>query len=198
MNQAPRSDPAPHGGGAPSPWVRRFLHLARPGARALDLAAGYGRHARLLAQAGLAVEAVDRDPQAVAALAAIPGVVARAADLEAGPWPYGAACFDFVVVTNYLWRPRLPQLAAALAEDGVLVYETFGLGNERFGKPSNPDFLLRSGELLEFAQAAGLAVIGFESGVLGEPRAAVVERLCARRAVPGAAPAALTSAAAAL
>jgi hypothetical protein len=94
--------------------------------------------------------------------------------------------FDAIVVTNYLWRPRLADLLAALGEGGVLIYETFAAGNESFGKPSNPQFLLRRGELLDLARAAGLAVIAFESGVVSTPRAAVIERLCARReSLPG-------------
>ena len=80
-----------------------------------------------------------------------------AADLEDGsPWPLAAREFDGIVVTNYLHRPLFPHLATPLAPGGVLIYETFGVGNERFGKPSNPNFLLRPGELLEFAAAHGL------------------------------------------
>lgn len=182
MNPAPPSDRPPHGAGAPSPWVARFIALARPGARALDLAAGHGRHARLMAQAGCMVEAIDRDPAALASLAAIPGVRARQADLEGGPWPCAAAAYDLIVVTNYLWRARLPDLLASLAPGGVLIYETFGLGNERFGKPSNPDFLLAPGELLDLARQGGLRVVAFESGEVASPRPAVIERICALRA----------------
>lgn len=172
---------AAHADGAPSPWVLRFMPLIRRAGSVLDLAAGHGRHARSLAGTGLAVAAVDRDPAALDALREIVGVEALKADLESGAWPYAARRFDAVVVTNYLWRPLLPALVGALAADGVLIYETFGIGNERFGKPSNPDFLLRPGELLDVARQFKLRVVAFESGFVGRPRPAIVERICARR-----------------
>ena len=85
------------------------------------------------------------------------------ADLENGPWPLAGERFDAVVVTNYLWRPLMPSLLASLADGGVLIYETFALGNEAFGRPSNPDFLLRPGELLRCCR--GLHVVAYEDGV---------------------------------
>jgi len=182
------ASPAPHTLQPPSPWVMRFAKLIRVGGTVLDLAAGHGRHARALAETGLAVQAADRDAAALQALRRIAGVHVHAVDLEAGPWPFAGAAFDAIVVTNYLWRPLLPDLAAALAPDGVLIYETFGVGNEKFGKPSNPAFLLRNGELLEFARNSALAVVAFESGVVARPGPAVVERICARRAGAHAAP----------
>ncbi len=180
-----------HASPAASRWVMRFAPLIGAGGTVLDLAAGHGRHARALAEAGLAVEAVDRDPAALEALRRLTGVRVHAADLEAGAWPFAARLFDAIVVTNYLWRPLLPHLAASLAPGGVLIYETFGVGNEKFGKPSNPVFLLRNGELLEFARSSALAVVAFESGLVARPGLAVVERICARRTDANAAPAPL-------
>jgi SAM-dependent methyltransferase len=104
----------------------------------------------------------------------------RAADLEAGPWPLAGRRFDAVVVTNYLHRPLLPALVDCLEPGGVLLYETFARGNERFGKPSNPDFLLAPGELLE-AVRGRLRVVAYEDRVIDTPRAAAIQRLCARR-----------------
>ena len=176
---------------APSPWVLRHLPLVATGGAVLDLAAGHGRHARLIAGSGHAVLALDRDAGALAALRLQAGVTALEADLEGGPWPLPGRFFAGIVVTNYLWRPLLGHLTAALAPAGILIYETFRVGNEVLGKPSNPDFLLREGELLELARAAGLAVVAFESGQVTHPRPAVIERICARRAAPGAPPAAL-------
>jgi SAM-dependent methyltransferase len=181
-----------HAGDAPvSPWVRRFLPLFRSRGTVLDLAAGRGRHSALLAAAGFQVEAVDRDPDSLAALRDIAGVKVTAADLEGAAWPFSGRLFDGIVVTNYLWRPLLDVLAASLSQGGMLVYETFRIGNEKFGRPSNPDFLLRQGELLEFARAAGLEVVAFESGHVELPRPAVVECICARRPAADDAPAAL-------
>jgi hypothetical protein len=85
--------------------------------------------------------------------------------------------YDGIVVTNYLHRPLLPVLAEALAPGGVVIYETFAAGNERFGRPSNPDFLLHPGELLE--AFAALTVIAFEQGELSLPRPAVIQRIAA-------------------
>lgn len=162
----------------PSPWVRRWIGFIRPGGCVLDLACGSGRHARFLAELGFEVDAVDRDPSLFAAPP--PGVRLRGADLEGGPWPYEGRRFDAVVVANYLHRPLLPILAASLEPGGVLVYETFARGNEGFGKPSNPAFLLAPGELLE-AVRGKLRVLGYEDMVVEEPRPAAVQRICARR-----------------
>lgn len=169
----------PHGAiGKPSDWVERFAPLIAPGGRVLDFACGGGRHARWLAQLGWRVEAVDRDRAALAMLADVPGVTTREADLEDGPWPYAGERFDAVVVANYLYRPRLAQLFDCVAAGGILIYETFMLGNERFGKPSNPDFLLQPGELLA-RLAADFSIVAFEQGEADAPRPAVIQRVCA-------------------
>ena len=144
----------------------------------LDLACGAGRHSRWLARMGFEVSAVDRDT----ALFPDPpeGVALLEADLEAGPWPYPGIAFDGIVVTHYLHRPLLPILVGALVPGGVLVYETFARGNERFGRPSNPAFLLAPGELLE-AVRGRLRVVAFEDLVVEKPRPAAIQRICARR-----------------
>jgi SAM-dependent methyltransferase len=164
----------------PSDWVCRFASLIPPGGLVLDVACGRGRHARFLAGQGYRVEAVDRDAEALASLQDVEGVTTRLADLEGGPWPYYNFVFDGIVVTNYLFRPLLPLMINALGEGGVLIYETFMEGNDRFGKPSNPAFLLRSGELLEIVRRR-LTVVAFEQGEIEQPRPAVIQRICANR-----------------
>lgn len=164
----------------PSAWVSRFAGLIPVGGEVLDLACGSGRHARLLVRSGYRVEAVDRKADLIAALGGEPGVSTRVADLEGGPWPYFGRAFDGIVVTNYLWRPLLPHLFACLAEGGVLIYETFMVGNERFGKPSNPEYLLRPGELLDLLHKR-FTVVAFEQGEVERPWPAVVQRICACR-----------------
>lgn len=168
---------------APSPWVVRWATLIRSGGEVLDLACGHGRHARHLAERGYKVTAVDRDPAALAGLAGVPSVRAVRADLEGAPWPFGGDAFDGVVVANYLHRALFDALAASLAPGGVLIYETFMQGNERYGKPSNPDFLLRPGELAE-AWRGRLEVVAFEQGRVARPKPAVVQRICALRGPP--------------
>lgn len=172
----PRSNP--HQALVPSAWVERFAALIVPGGRVLDLACGYGRHARHLASNGHRVLAVDRDAAALDTLAAVPGIEIRHADLEQGDWPLAGMTFDAIVVVHYLHRPLLPWIAAALDPAGVLIYETFARGNERYGRPSNPDFLLEPGELLD-RFAATTHAIAFEQGIIERPFGAVVQRLCA-------------------
>ncbi|MBK7135219.1 MAG: class I SAM-dependent methyltransferase [Rhodocyclales bacterium] len=163
-----------------SAWVRRFAPLIVHGGNVLDLACGNGRHALFFEAGGWRVMAVDRDAQALAGLAGHPGIETVEADLEAGAWPLVGRRFDAIVVANYLHRPLFPRLIGALEEGGVLLYETFMLGNERYGRPSNPDFLLRPNELLE-AFAGRLNVVAFEQGEVARPKPAMVQRLCAVR-----------------
>ncbi len=168
---------ATHGGEAPSAWVERWAPLIERGT-VLDLACGAGRHAKFLLKRGLRVVAVDREPQS------IPGARFVQADLEDGsPWPLPGERFAGIVVTNYLHRPLFLTLQDSLAPGGVLIYETFMLGNERYGKPSNPAFLLRPGELREAFR--GLALRGFEEGLQEKPKPAMIQRLCAVRAASG-------------
>jgi len=167
---------------APSEWVCRFAPLIARGGRVVDVACGQGRHARHLRDRGLDVVAIDRDAVALETLRGLDRVETLVADIESGPWPFAPGTFDAVVVTNYLWRPLMPQLISALREGGVLIYETFALGNERFGRPANPDFLLRRNELLEWVLPQ-LQVIAFEQGLVSRPAPAVVQRICAVRAM---------------
>lgn len=164
------------------------MPLIPAGGRVLDLAAGSGRHTRALREAGYQVVAVDRDVTALsAAFGADPGCTIVAMDLEAGgPWRLGDG-FAGIVVANYLHRPLLPVLAAALAPGGVLIYETFMAGNERFGKPSRPDFLLRTNELLA-AFMDQLTVVAFEQGAVAVPRPAVIQRIAAVKGAAAALP----------
>ncbi|MFZ3322390.1 MAG: class I SAM-dependent methyltransferase [Usitatibacter sp.] len=168
----------PHGPMEPSQWVARWAASIRPGGTVLDVAAGGGRHARWLARMGFEVDAVDRDFSAFDDAPA--NVRLLEADIESGPWPYEGRRFDAIVVTNYLHRPLLPRLAESLEAGGLLVYETFAQGNERFGKPSNPAFLLAPGELLQ-AVRGRLRVLAYEDLVVGEPRPAAIQRIAARR-----------------
>ncbi len=167
-----------HGGQAASPWVLRWASLIGCGSRVLDLACGHGRHSRLLAGQGALVTALDRDRAALDGLADVKGVTTLAADVESGPWPFAAGAFDAVVVTNYLHRPLYQPLLAVVADGGVLIYETFMAGNEAYGRPSNPEFLLRPGELPEVL-GPSWQVVAFEQGLIEGANPAVVQRICA-------------------
>lgn len=162
----------------PSAWVVRWApHIAR-GGKVLDVASGGGRHARWLAVRGHPVDALERDATAVAGLEGVTNIATICADIENGPWPCAHGVYAGVVVTNYLHRPLFAHLLSSLASGGVLIYETFAAGNERYGRPSNPAFLLRAGELLEVVRGV-LRVVAYEDVYVDEPRPAMVQRLCA-------------------
>lgn len=196
MAEGKPAPPPNHASPAPSPWVLRFVPLARAGGHWLDMACGQGRHTLALLQRGCTVTAVDRDAAALRALreaaqAAGAGERLQAldADLEGAPWPLSGRRYDGVVVTNYLWRPLWPALCAALAPGGVLLYETFALGQHTIGRPARPEFLLQPGELL--LRCAGLRVVAYEDGFepeRGARPARFVQRIAAVDDAAGADP----------
>ncbi len=165
----------------PSHWVQRFAPLAPAGGPVLDLACGTGRHGRLFLARGHEVVFLDRDVSLVADLAGNTRAEIIEADLETGDvLPFGDRRFAAIVVTNYLWRPLLPALAAAVDEGGVLIYETFGRGNEAYSRPRNPDHLLRPGELIE-AFGTALQIVAYECGLRYDPKPRVIQRIAAVR-----------------
>jgi SAM-dependent methyltransferase len=163
---------------APSAWVLRFAALIQPGGLVLDVAAGHGRHAHALAQLGFRVLAADVDVSDLEHLRTEPQVEIAVVDLEAGEWPFVGRAFDGIVVTNYLHRAHFSHYVRSLAPEGVLIMETFGQGNERLGRPRNPEFLLAPDELFD-AFKADLRVVAYECGAEQDPRPAVRQRLCA-------------------
>lgn len=178
-----------------SAWIKRFASLI-PNGEVLDLACGHGRHTRLLLEMGHTVLALDRDEAALEVVTQIavdktassPLLQILQYDLENGaPWPFERERFSGIVVTNYLHRPLFPHIFSSLAPQGVLLYETFCAGNELFGKPSNPDFLLQPAELFAMAgqHLPDGHVIAFEDGFQELPTPSMVQRLCVRRLRPG-------------
>ena len=167
----------PHDSPEPSPWIVRWESLI-PAGSILDVACGAGRHSRWFAERGREVDAVDRDAAAIEALNAVSGVRALVADIENGQWPYRGRRYAAVVVANYLHRPLFPDLLDCVAPGGVLLYETFAAGNERYGRPSNPDFLLNPGELLDVVRPA-LRVVAYEDLYVERPKPALEQRICA-------------------
>jgi SAM-dependent methyltransferase len=163
----------------PAQWIERFAEIVPATARVLDIAAGNGRHARYFAARGNRVVAVDRNAESLATFVDVARIETRVLDLETGPWPLAGETFDAIVVVNYLHRAALPHLFEMLSAEGVLLYETFAVGNEKFGRPTNPDFLLREGELLEIVRGH-LTVVAFEQGLSSNrDKPAVIERIAA-------------------
>ena len=171
-------DTSVHGLTPASEWIQRYAALIRPHGTVLDVACGAGRHMKLFSAMGM--KCVGIDQSAVALEHARPHGEVICADIEGAAWPIPDRRFDAVVVTHYLWRPLFPTLIDALDEDGVLLYETFALGQETVGKPSRPEFLLRPGELLEVAKTHELTVVAFEDVWLDHPRRRI-QRLVATR-----------------
>lgn len=158
----------------------KYVPLISNRGRVLDLACGSGRHAIWLAKQGYKVDAVDRDAQVVSSMVGMDNINVFTVDLEAGDWPHSDQRYDGVIVSRYLYRPLLHTLATILNPGGVLIYETFMVGNERHGKPSNPDFLLLPDELLEIYSPL-LNIVLFEQGEEETPRPAVMQRICATK-----------------
>lgn len=163
-----------------SEWVRRWRHWIQPGYRVLDIACGSGRHMRWFAKQGCHVTGIDRDRASLNSASAFGTTVL--ADIENGPWPLMNNAlpqqFDVVVVTDYLWRPIFQRVLDSVVPGGLLLYETFAQGNETVGKPSRPDFLLATGELLQRCQ--GMHVVAYEDGFLEQPER-FVQRIAAFR-----------------
>lgn len=166
---------------SPSSWVTRWAPLFPAGGHVLDLACGSGRHLRWLAERGWQMTGVDRDAEAVQPLQAVAEIVV--ADLEGGPWPLPGRRFDGIIVTNYLWRALLPRIAASLAPAGVLIYETFADGQQHFGRPSKPEFLLQRGELLR--AFPDLCIVAYEDGLESGPERRVQRLVAVAPGAPG-------------
>ena len=160
-----------------SAWVLRFLHLIPTGGRVLDLACGKGRHTRLLADHGYRVTAADIDVSGLADLGNDPRIEIREIDLETGEQPFVGERFAAILICNYLHRPHFAWLADILEPNGLLLIDTFAQGNEVYGRPQNPDFLLAPGELLS-AFATRLQIVAYEHGLEFLPRPAVRQRIC--------------------
>ena len=157
--------------------------LWRKHGQVLDFASGCGRHSKVLAER-FHVLAVDRDADALAPLATHPRIDICICDLESeAAWPFASKKFDTVLVTNYLFRPKLAALFDLIGDGGYLAYETFAVGNAAFGRPKNPDFLLQEGELTD-ALPAGFDILDTFHGSIFDPQPAVIQRLAARRINP--------------
>ena len=185
------STPVSHAALQPSDWIVRWSHLIKANGTVLDIACGFGRHVQWFHHRGLLVTGVDRSADALRSSAHLGKMIL--ADIENGPWPLmdeapGAPQphqFDAVIVCNYLWRPLFSTILASIKPGGTLLYETFSEGNERYGKPSRPDFLLQPGELLTACNT--LKIIAYEDVLLDAPPRCV-QRIAAMRPLADTAP----------
>jgi SAM-dependent methyltransferase len=163
----------------PAQWVEKYVSLIPEIGQVLDLACGGGRHSRYLLAKGYSVLALDKDISGLADLGGAPNLEILEFDLENGKaFPLRDRKFSGIIVVNYLFRPILGDLIDVLAEGGVLIYQTFMLGSEAYGRPRNPDFLLKENELREVF-GASLDVVAFEQGYVERPAPAVVQKICA-------------------
>jgi len=162
----------------PSMWVVTNSRYLVPNAKVLDLACGSGRHTKFLIEKGFDVTSVDIDQNALNEVAKISKSHVLSVDLENGEWPFAERSFDGIVVTNYLHRPHLELMTNTLTDRGLIIYETFMIGNELYGKPSNPEFLLRPNELND-VYANSMLILRSEQGHIRSPKEATVQRICA-------------------
>lgn len=174
----------------PSAWITRFAELIPDTHRVVDLAAGSGRHSVYLADRGFRVLALDLDAGALelSRLLAKPLqqalIETRVVNLEEPEFPRGIHPEKFagLLVTNYLYRPHFLAWLDTLVPGGVLLYETFAVGNEEYGRPTNPEFLLEKNELLARVMAHGeFDIVAFEHGFVDQPKPAITQRICAIR-----------------
>jgi len=148
--------------------------------RALDVACGAGRHALLLAARGYRLVALDFARPALLALRAAAEIGTRAridvVAADATSWPLRPASFDVVLVVDFLERALFADLRAAVVPGGALVMETFMVGQERYGHPRNPAYLLRPGELRDACRGWTilLAHEGESTGTTAACRAGIV------------------------
>jgi len=164
----------------PAAWLKKCAPQLKPGGQLLDLASGNGRHAAWLLQAGHRVCAVDIDLTGIAHLRRQKRLRCLEHDLETSAWPFAASTFDGIIVTNYLHRPLFPALADSLRPGGLLIYDTFAIGNEAYGRPSNPAFLLRPGELSAVFSGL-LRILDYSHGLVQQPRPAIRQSLLAEK-----------------
>ena len=162
----------------PSEWVRKYAKLISQGGAVLDLACGRGRHTRFLLERGIKVTALDYDISQLKDIPETENLKTIEHDLEgSSPWPFSSQTFDGIVVANYLYRPLFSKILESLAPKGVLIYQTFAVGNEKYGRPRNPDYLLSNDELLKVF-GKHLHVVQYSHGFIKQPLPAIMQSIC--------------------
>jgi len=144
-----------------------------PRGRVLDVAMGDGRNAVYLANLGFSAEGVDLSPEAVkkaqaSAGAKEVGLDARVVDLEKDPY-IQPEYYDVIMCFRYLQRSLFPYIKNGIRPGGIIVYETYTVDQIQFGKPKNPDFLLKPNELLNLFR--DFHIIKYHEGIFEDKKA---------------------------
>ena len=166
---------------SPEEWVKKHIHLIPEKSTVADIACGKGRHTRLLLRRGFFVVAFDKDVSGLRDIPPTPNLRVVEVDLEADN-----EClkhpkeFSAIIVVNYLHRPLFDNLIHALKPGGILIYQTFMVGNERYGRPHNTDYLLKENELSTRLEAE-FRIIEFDQGYIEYPKPAVIQKICATK-----------------
>lgn len=161
-----------------SPWIRKYSSLFPKEFPILDVACGKGRHSFHMQNLGYDVVAVDKDTTAINDCQPPSNIFVVEADLENHLWPFSRQVFSGVIVVNYLWRPLFQDIFSSLAPGGVLLYDTFAQGNENFGRPRNPDFLLAPDELKTLCTET-FDIFDYFHGAITSPAPAVRQSIAA-------------------
>ena len=161
----------------PNKWVECYSSLIPSGGSVLDLACGSGRHTGMLLNKGYQVTAVDIDTTLIKQNFSNKNLNIVKCDLESlSFWPFEKNSFLGIIVVNYLHRPLFSKIIESLREEGVLVYQTFADGHSRYGKPKNPDYLLKRGELKTVFDS--MKIISYQHGYLSYPSQSIIQRIC--------------------
>lgn len=162
-----------------SPWIEKYANLIPNRNPVLDLACGSGRHSFFLAAMGHDVVAIDINTEAIGKHSIPHNLHIKEWDLEGRTWPFPKEKFSGIVVVNYLWRPLFPQMLFSLEAGGIMIYETFAEGNEKYGRPKNPEYLLAADELKQACSQTD--ILHYQHGFVETPDPAVKQYIVARK-----------------
>ncbi|WP_417332607.1 methyltransferase domain-containing protein [Halarcobacter sp.] len=132
------------------------------GLDALDVACGSGRNSIFLANNGFNVTSVDISEVALDSLNEKnnPKIKTQLVDLDTHK--FDESNYDLIIMTNFLDRKAIPKLVKALKKEGVLFIETYMFHEENEKPPSNPDFLLKEGELKSFFDEKEIEILEYD------------------------------------
>jgi hypothetical protein len=142
----------------------------------LDFASGFGRHSIQISKEGNFVTAIDKDQEKLNYYKHIKNIETICFDLETNEiWPLKKNFYDLVIVTNYLYRPRITEIGDLVRKEGYILYETFSEGNEKYGKPKSKKFLLKERELIDTFEDQ-FEIIDYFNGCVEEPIKKIIQR----------------------